>query len=166
MRALLYLNLDQNFYLLAFGDNHGLLSVPTRRSSDLGSDREIGQARRRLHDRPDRGVRRGRHGTERGLERGQRDRKSTRLNSSHVESSYAVFRLKKKIHHRRQPPEPDFSQSARTPRRDACAPLSESRSEFLSSSLRGQPRSPVCPYTTLFRSRQRSRDRPGSPASS
>src|SRR5690349_24229384 len=29
----------------------------------------------------------------------QRDRKSTRLNSSHVENSYAVFCLKKKKHH-------------------------------------------------------------------
>src|SRR5438874_8310370 len=29
-------------------------------------------------------------------DRGERDRKSTRLNSSHVESSYAVFCLKKK----------------------------------------------------------------------
>src|SRR5690606_41575749 len=28
----------------------------------------------------------------------RRDRKSTRLNSSHVKISYAVFRLKKKIH--------------------------------------------------------------------
>src|SRR5690606_40643652 len=28
------------------------------------------------------------------------DRKSTRLNSSHVKISYAVFRLKKKKHHR------------------------------------------------------------------
>src|SRR5438874_2357290 len=31
---------------------------------------------------------------------GARDRKSTRLNSSHVELSYAVFRLKKKKHSR------------------------------------------------------------------
>src|SRR5438874_9860458 len=31
-----------------------------------------------------------------GLEHGWRDRKSTRLNSSHVENSYAVFCLKKK----------------------------------------------------------------------
>src|SRR5690349_23197290 len=30
------------------------------------------------------------------LDQGQQDRKSTRLNSSHVESSYAVFCLKKK----------------------------------------------------------------------
>src|SRR5690625_5962446 len=31
--------------------------------------------------------------------KGQRDRKSTRLNSSHVATSYAVFCLKKKIGH-------------------------------------------------------------------
>src|SRR2546430_9393616 len=31
------------------------------------------------------------------------DRKSTRLNSSHSQISYAVFCLKKKTHHRRQP---------------------------------------------------------------
>src|SRR3712207_7825712 len=35
-----------------------------------------------------------------GLDPGQRDRKSTRLNSSHANISYAVFCLKKKkIHH-------------------------------------------------------------------
>src|SRR6266496_4637444 len=34
----------------------------------------------------------------------QRDRKSTRLNSSHVEISYAVFCLKKKTHPHRRPP--------------------------------------------------------------
>src|SRR5690625_6958412 len=33
---------------------------------------------------------------ERGIESGDRDRKSTRLNSSHVAISYAVFCLKKK----------------------------------------------------------------------
>src|SRR5438874_9160278 len=37
-------------------------------------------------------------GDERGRRRGRlRDRKSTRLNSSHVENSYAVFCLKKKL---------------------------------------------------------------------
>src|SRR5438874_9083321 len=35
------------------------------------------------------------------LRAGQQDRKSTRLNSSHVESSYAVFCLKKKRHENR-----------------------------------------------------------------
>src|SRR5438067_10539427 len=34
-----------------------------------------------------------------GPKRGQRDRKSTRLNSSHVSISYAVFCLKKKKYH-------------------------------------------------------------------
>src|SRR5207302_11408541 len=45
------------------------------------------QAQRRLH-------RRGRHGPQR--REGHGDRKSTRLNSSHVKISYAVFCLKKK----------------------------------------------------------------------
>src|SRR5438477_8381269 len=33
----------------------------------------------------------------------ERDRKSTRLNSSHMSISYAVFCLKKKTHHPQQP---------------------------------------------------------------
>src|SRR3712207_7776600 len=36
----------------------------------------------------------------RGAEAGEEDRKSTRLNSSHANISYAVFCLKKKILHR------------------------------------------------------------------
>src|SRR5207342_697424 len=56
---------------------------PTRRSSDLRG----GRVRSHRCERPRRrGQRRGRG----------RDRKSTRLNSSHVKSSYAVFCLKKK----------------------------------------------------------------------
>src|SRR5690349_23338523 len=52
-----------------------------------------------LHERQ---QRRGRRGDQRGVLGGDRDpgpdsdRKSTRLNSSHVEISYAVFCLKKK----------------------------------------------------------------------
>src|SRR5256885_6685429 len=38
----------------------------------------------------------------RHTERGQRDRKSTRLNSSHLVISYAVFCLKKKKHNNEQ----------------------------------------------------------------
>src|SRR5438067_7729993 len=34
-----------------------------------------------------------------GTHTNERDRKSTRLNSNHVSSSYAVFRLKKKTNH-------------------------------------------------------------------
>src|SRR5206468_9073547 len=47
----------------------------------------------------DHGVRRSAHRDD--LRRGQRDRKSTRLNSSHDQISYAVFCLKKKKHARR-----------------------------------------------------------------
>src|SRR5690554_7388255 len=39
-------------------------------------------------------------------DQGAGDRKSTRLNSSHVRISYAVFCLKKKNHHRPPPPAP------------------------------------------------------------
>src|SRR5437868_9976871 len=54
---------------------------PTRRSSDLAQPR-------------DRAAHAG-HDQRRGV-RGPEDRKSTRLNSSHVSISYAVFCLKKK----------------------------------------------------------------------
>src|SRR5690349_23682221 len=71
-------------FFLKYYDNHrDLHSFPTRRSSDL-----LGRAR--LDDAH--ALRANRRG-----ETGARvDRKSTRLNSSHVEISYAVFRLKKK----------------------------------------------------------------------
>src|SRR5690606_41488352 len=83
-------------------------SFPTRRSSDLpalGSQGLQGAGRRRAHA-PRRGAdpeRRRRAGAEAdepqlpGADRDPvRDRKSTRLNSSHVKISYAVFCLKKK----------------------------------------------------------------------
>src|SRR5690554_7322682 len=72
--------------LKAYTPDPDLHSFPTRRSSDLGFG--IGQA-----------------GVAGGADDGLRpqlgtgflqDRKSTRLNSSHVRSSYAVFCLKKK----------------------------------------------------------------------
>src|SRR3712207_7248089 len=59
--------------------------------------------RRVLHDRIERGQRRLRHEAQRAgarrphpLRQGRQDRKSTRLNSSHANISYAVFCLKKK----------------------------------------------------------------------
>src|SRR5207302_7938428 len=95
--------------------HRALHSFPTRRSSDLGPLRaaavaEGGPARRqraRDHDRrpqarhrcPDaHGERGGFSGLEGQCSRRERwgDRKSTRLNSSHVKISYAVFCLKKK----------------------------------------------------------------------
>src|SRR5207302_9351309 len=86
-----------------------LPSSPTRRSSDL---RDLRPGRERVHDAPD-VVHRddvfdadlaGAHAdldlrkvrAERALREVRVDRKSTRLNSSHVKSSYAVFCLKKK----------------------------------------------------------------------
>src|SRR5207302_10252524 len=85
-----------------------LHSFPTRRSSDLY---DAGLSADRAPDRPhQRAARRHRgvggvvHAIRRGgrrrrHQRGReipRDRKSTRLNSSHVKISYAVFCLKKK----------------------------------------------------------------------
>src|SRR5947199_7603182 len=89
-----------------------LTSFPTRRSSDL---KTISDVRPRMSGRrvpPSAAsagahevvemtcaVRRGRSEGERGYPapRHPRDRKSTRLNSSHLGISYAVFCLKKKI---------------------------------------------------------------------
>src|SRR5262245_65034444 len=59
---------------------------PTRRSSDLSNPRQHG-----LEPAADAGERAARASTGVG-----RDRKSTRLNSSHLGISYAVFCLKKK----------------------------------------------------------------------
>src|SRR5690606_39376382 len=93
------------------------LSFPTRRSSDLPDGTHLGQRRHRhgvgahlAEAGGDRVLRRGVGGLEQGrrafarlvqrelrLGRGHVvDRKSTRLNSSHVKISYAVFCLKKK----------------------------------------------------------------------
>src|SRR5690242_21878742 len=74
------------FFSYCSDDHRELHSFPTRRSSDLaraGGAREKGLDRaRRVQPGPDR--------------RDRRDRKSTRLNSSHMSISYAVFCLKKK----------------------------------------------------------------------
>src|SRR5690349_23100028 len=73
-----------------------LYSFPTRRSSDLAVevidavDDGFAFGRERGDHQRHRGAQIGRH------HRRALDRKSTRLNSSHVEISYAVFCLKKK----------------------------------------------------------------------
>src|SRR5437762_4665265 len=93
-----------------------LHSFPTRRSSDLAAVEDIhhgareeirgrirGVARKIFIKRlleGNGGSTRGSHGNGKdgiGAEAGLRDRKSTRLNSSHRCISYAVFCLKKKI---------------------------------------------------------------------
>src|SRR5437870_13448170 len=68
-------------------DRRDLHSFPTRRSSDLGAlcrGTSLFPSRARRADLPGLGLKKA------------RDRKSTRLNSSHVAISYAVFCLKKK----------------------------------------------------------------------
>src|SRR5690606_41583135 len=92
------------------------LSFPTRRSSDLGDEDFSGGDLQRLVGRPldgDRDVIGGMTLKVKGpaIDAARRrihvdpitipwreDRKSTRLNSSHVKNSYAVFCLKKKRH--------------------------------------------------------------------
>src|SRR5690349_22880361 len=74
-------------------DRRDLHSFPTRRSSDLLCHRLAGQRRHiveQLDGLSDEQLRTP------VLPSGWSDRKSTRLNSSHVEISYAVFCLKKK----------------------------------------------------------------------
>src|SRR5215208_2144064 len=84
--------------------------------------------------------------------RTRRDRKSTRLNSSHVAISYAVFCLKKKT-------------SKNAPRLAKCSTFGKMhitwkhavhfdkcpKLKFLFLMIRRPPRSTLFPYTTLFR---------------
>src|SRR5437667_6362315 len=75
------------FFSYCWGGHRDLHSFPTRRSSDLGLMFEMF---RRDHFREDLLRERCAELLE------QLDRKSTRLNSSHITISYAVFCLKKK----------------------------------------------------------------------
>src|SRR5690606_40023015 len=94
-----------SFFFQCSGDHRDLHSFPTRRSSDLGSPAvlpALGSAGADGRPDPGRGLlAQGDRGT--GQTSGGaparspgQDRKSTRLNSSHVKISYAVFCLKKK----------------------------------------------------------------------
>src|SRR5207249_11425855 len=75
------------FFFYCYGDHRDLHSFPTRRSSDL-VEHHLFVAEIVL-DQPERDA-------ALVVEDVVRDRKSTRLNSSHVSISYAVFCLKKK----------------------------------------------------------------------
>src|SRR5690349_22090688 len=84
--------------LYASGTTRHLHSFPTRRSSDLVvvrlRVRKIDERREEVERHHGRRVAAG--VGDRGAGVREIDRKSTRLNSSHVEISYAVFCLKKK----------------------------------------------------------------------
>src|SRR5476649_2134095 len=96
-----------------------------------------------------------------------RDRKSTRLNSSHTVISYAVFCLKKKKNYRANAPEPTTDPNDANarglvcyePRADRIADdaighrmLRRGLNSFFFLMIRRPPRSTLFPYTTLFRS--------------
>src|SRR5438445_9874627 len=80
------------FLIKCTADPLYLHSFPTRRSSDLGQKPLglFGGRARRRGGVEARAAERERH------DRADQDRKSTRLNSSHANISYAVFCLKKK----------------------------------------------------------------------
>src|SRR6266704_2270593 len=86
-----------------------------------------------------------------------RDRKSTRLNSSHVSISYAVFCLKKKnisklvydyntVFYRKHEYDPSLSQLEH-----GRLELFDNFDFFFFLMIRRPPRSTLFPYTTLFR---------------
>src|ERR1022692_1787329 len=97
------------------------------------------------------------------------DRKSTRLNSSHLVISYAVFCLKKKKAQQQQPRAPDTVSPLRCARRRLPSPATSCLRGARGSAVRGlqtwppvmfffflmirrPPRSTLFPYPTLFRS--------------
>src|SRR5581483_3696230 len=93
--------------------------------------------------------------------RARTDRKSTRLNSSHANISYAVFCLKKKIHHKvlveRVAEVGAMVQCAIESvllkiRREASEVVVTEIIFFFFLMIRRPPRSTLFPYTTLFRS--------------
>src|SRR5690625_5360867 len=80
------------FFVQGYGAHRHRHSFPTRRSSDLPARSEIHRRRlRRLRQLQ--------------MADGRLDRKSTRLNSSHVAISYAVFCLKEKTERVLVPPD-------------------------------------------------------------
>src|SRR5439155_19910057 len=87
-----------SFFFSCYGDPRDLHSFPTRRSSDLGrfGDSVIRQMLSLAATAGDVNVAIKRVTGLTTKQLSDQDRKSTRLNSSHVAISYAVFCLKKK----------------------------------------------------------------------
>src|SRR5690606_40892885 len=95
--TILFVLIQQSFFFFQFRQPQSSTLFPyTTLFRSRADHRRAGRARRLRPGRP-----RGAAGTVTGLtgpacRRPDRDRKSTRLNSSHVKISYAVFCLKKK----------------------------------------------------------------------
>src|SRR5947209_12308439 len=93
-----------SFFFQCYGDHRDLHSFPTRRSSDLDTSIKDFEAAIAELDAIVKKLEEGDLPLEQSLalyERGiHLDRKSTRLNSSHANISYAVFCLKKKKQHK------------------------------------------------------------------
>src|SRR5690349_24001198 len=103
MTLIHYYRYHRIFFFELSGGHRDLHSFPTRRSSDLvriaGDQIARGAIEQEATDLAlDRDHQRARRGLGLDPDRSEHqvDRKSTRLNSSHVEISYAVFCLKKK----------------------------------------------------------------------
>src|SRR5690349_15781521 len=127
------------FFFCLDGVHRHLHSFPTRRSSDLCRRSWFTSctlvpepAAMRLRREPE-----------------MIDRKSTRLNSSHVEISYAVFCLKKKMYRYNIPYIYGFNNRLHSDRFSAVSRLQTGVFFLL---RRRPPTSTLFPYTTLFRS--------------
>src|SRR5437899_2753364 len=161
LRSCAFVALVAVFVLLPPAVHLTLHSFPTRRSSDLLAQHLLVERLTRQHlDAMLRLVRR--RDIHPGI--GIADRKSTRLNSSHLGISYAVFCLKKKTapvraddHVEDEPPVPSrwLRHATRiTLRRLEVAFLCLRRTCgcLCFVATRGPPNSTLFPYTTLFRS--------------
>src|SRR5205807_3395298 len=87
----------RTFFFSSSAANRDLHSFPTRRSSDLWRNALGDRSHAGLHG-GGRSDACGRPGLVPARASAGKDRKSTRLNSSHLVNSYAVFCLKKKMH--------------------------------------------------------------------
>src|SRR5436309_4548308 len=107
-----------SFFFYCYGDHRDLHSFPTRRSSDLMYQGEIfnPSTTRLVNGVP---VRDG-YGFD-------PDRKSTRLNSSHVKISYAVFCLKKKKNRHTSTKPPGVEDTASCNGEASCTQSTDSR---------------------------------------
>src|ERR1039457_1312583 len=166
---------DLPFCFRNSGRRSAAFSRGERRSAAPGSRQAFPHPRRRTRQLVGRDGDAGRYHTARdgatAPEHGTGDRKSTRLNSSHLVISYAVFCLKKKKQRAHQPPSvPRWGNALHTTLRPlhelvACPPPPGDRllapadmtlctDFFFFLMIRRPPRSTLFPYTTLFRSQE------------